>query len=126
MSPLVNIAARGWIGTGDNVLIGGFIIRGSAPVKILVRATGPSLSTLGVTGAVSDTMLELYQGATVIAMNDDWKSAQQSELQATGYPPTNDKESAILVTLAPGAYTTIVRGKAAGTGVGLVEALLMQ
>jgi hypothetical protein len=126
VAPLVNIAARGWIGTGDNVLIGGFIIRGSAPVKILVRATGPSLSSFGVTGAVSDTMLELYQGATVLAMNDDWKSAQQSEIQATGYPPTSDKESAILVTLAPGAYTTIVRGKAAGTGVGLVEALLMQ
>ena len=126
VAPLVNIAARGWIGTGDNVLIGGFIIRGSAPVKILVRATGPSLSSLGVAGAVSDTMLELYQGPTMLAMNDDWKTGQQSEIQATGYPPNDDKESAIVVTLAPGAYTTIVRGKAAGTGVGLVEALLMQ
>ncbi|MEO7597937.1 MAG: DUF4331 family protein, partial [Opitutus sp.] len=126
VAPIVNIAARGAIGTGDNVLIGGFIIRGTAPVKILVRATGPSLTPLGVAGALADTVLELYQGSTIIASNDDWKSTQQAQIQATGYPPTNDKESAILVTLSPGVYTTIVRGKAGTTGVGLVEALLMQ
>lgn len=126
IAPLVNISSRGWIGTGDNVLIGGFIVRGTAPVKIMVRATGPSLAAFGVAGPVADTIIELYQGTTMLLANDDWKSVQQADIQATGYPPTNDKESAILVTLSPGAYTTIVRGKSGGTGVGLVEALLMQ
>ncbi|MEO6003739.1 MAG: DUF4331 domain-containing protein [Opitutus sp.] len=125
VAPLVNISARGAIGTGDNVLIGGFIIRGTTPVQIMVRATGPSLTALGVAGALPDTVLELFQGSTMIASNDDWKSTQQTQIQATGYPPTNDKESAILVTLSPGLYSTIVRGKAGATGVGLVEALLM-
>ncbi|MSU51778.1 MAG: DUF4331 domain-containing protein [Opitutaceae bacterium] len=124
-SPLMNIATRGFVGTGDSVLIGGFIIRGSAPVKILVRATGPSLAAFGVSSPVADTTLELYQGSTIINSNDDWKSSQQALIQATPYAPLNDKESAILVTLSPGAYTMIVRGKAGATGIGLVEAFLI-
>lgn len=126
VGPLFNISARGWIGTGDNVLIGGFIVRGAAPVKVLVRATGPSLATYGVTGAVADTQLEVYQGGTLVVANDDWKATQQTDIQASGYAPVNDKESAAIVTLAPGVYSTLVRGKAGGMGVGLVEAVLVQ
>jgi hypothetical protein len=126
VAPLFNISARGWIGTGDQVLIGGFIVRGNAPVKVMVRATGPSLTALGVAGALPDTVLQVYQGGAMIASNDDWKSDQQAAIQATGYPPTSDLESAVVLTLSPGVYSTIVRGKASATGVGLVEALLVQ
>jgi hypothetical protein len=100
------------------VLIGGFIITGSDPKKVIIRGIGPSLSGVGVT--LQDPMLELHQGTATIAFNDDWKE-HQAEVEATGVPPTNDLESAIVVTLAPGAYTAILEGKNNGTGVGVVE-----
>jgi hypothetical protein len=130
-SPLLNISARGVAGTGGNALIGGFIIRGTQPVSVLVRAQGPSLTQFGVTGALPDTTLELYSGSTLIASNDDWKTqtaggATQAAIQATGYAPLADGESAILVTLQPGAYTTFVKGKNGASGVAIVEAFLTQ
>jgi hypothetical protein len=123
--PLVNISTRGLVGVGDQVLIGGLIVRGNAPVRVLVRAQGPSLAAFGVTSPVADTTVELFQGANSIQLNDDWKSTQQAAIQATGFAPTNDRESAMLVTLSPGVYTMIVRGKGGATGVGLVEAFLV-
>lgn len=125
-SPLLNISARGVAGTGANSLIGGFVIRGTHPVSVLVRAQGASLSAFGVTGQLADTVLDLYQGATLVQSNDDWKATQQSAIQATGMAPGSDSDSAMVVTLQPGAYTTIVRGKNNATGVALVEAFLTQ
>ncbi len=125
-SPLLNISARGLAGSGVNSLIGGFVIRGTQPVSVLVRAQGPSLANFGVAGQLNDTVLDLYQGATLIQTNDDWKSTNQAAIQATGLAPAMDAESAILVTLQPGVYTTIVHGKNGATGVALVEAFLTQ
>jgi hypothetical protein len=108
--------------TGDNVGIGGFIITGSAPKRVIVRAIGPSLTQFGVPNALADPVLELHgPGAFVTITNDNWRDTQQAEIQATGIPPTNDLESAIVATLAPGSYTAIVRGKNNTSGVGLVE-----
>ncbi len=125
VSPLVNFATRGNIGTGENILIGGFVVRGNTPLRILVRGTGPSLTSFGVTNAVSDTIVQIWQGSTMLAENDDWKTTQQAAITATGYAPLNDREGAILMTLQPGAYTTTIRGKNNATGVGLVEAFLV-
>ncbi|MSU48775.1 MAG: DUF4331 domain-containing protein [Opitutus sp.] len=125
-SPLLNISARGVAGTGANTLIGGFIIRGNQPVSVILRAQGASLAAFGVTGALSDTVLELYQGATLVQSNDDWKATQQAAIVATGMAPGADSDSAMVVTLQPGAYTTFVRGKNNATGVAIVEAFLTQ
>ena len=124
-SKLANISTRGFVDIGDNVMIGGIIIGPSdtADATILFRAIGPSLSGMGVQDPLQDPVLELHdvQGTT-IATNDDWKDTQQSEIEATGIPPTDDHESATLQTLAPGNYTAIVKGKNDTTGVALVEA----
>ncbi len=129
---LANISTRSFIQTGDNVMIGGFIVgSGSANVggvaKVIVRALGPSLSNSGIGGALADPTLELHDGnGSTIATNDNWKtssngSSQQSEIEATTIPPPNDLESALVATLGPGNYTAIVRGANDSTGVGLVE-----
>ena len=115
----VNISTRLAVGTGDNVLIGGFIITGNAPKKALIRGIGPSLP---VAGALQDTTLELHDGSgLLLGSNDNWRDTQEQEIIATTIPPTNDLESAIVATLEPGAYTAIVSGKNSSTGVGLVE-----
>ena len=89
---------------------------------ILVRAIGPSLAASQVVGPLQDPTLELYDGSgNTLTTNDDWKETQQTEIEATGLAPSDDRESAILSTLAPGAYTAIVRGALNTTGVGLVE-----
>jgi Tol biopolymer transport system component len=119
---LANISTRGFIDTGDNVMIGGFIVTGNEPTQILVRAIGPSLTQYGVAGALADPVLELHDANGNVITNDDWRATQESEIQATTIPPSDDKEPAILATLVPGSYTAIVRGKDNGTGVGLVEA----
>jgi len=117
-----NISTRMDVLTGEQVMIAGFIIVGSAPKRVMVRGIGPSLSNFGITGVLSDPTLQLQnQGGATVASNDDWKESQESEIANTGIPPTNDVESAMVVTLAPGAYTVIEQGKANGTGVGLVE-----
>ena len=125
-SPLLNISARGVAGAGANALIGGFVIRGTQPVSVLVRAQGASLGAFGITGQLADTVLELYQGSTLVQSNDDWKATQQAAVVATGLAPTVDSDSAMVVTLQPGAYTTMVRGKNNATGVAIVEAFLTQ
>jgi Calx-beta domain len=118
-SKLANISTRGLVQTGDNVMIGGFIVLGQSSQKIIARAIGPSLP---VPGALADPTLELHNGnGDVIAFNDNWKDSQQAEIEATTIPPSNDLESAIVATLTPGNYTAIVRGKNDTTGVALVE-----
>jgi hypothetical protein len=122
-SVLANISSRGFVGTGDNVLIGGFIIgpAGSA-ANVVLRAIGPSLSTLGVSGALQDPILELHNAnGALTAANDNWRDAQETEIQSTGLAPTDNRESAISVPLAAGGYTAIVRGRNQTTGVALVE-----
>ena len=98
---LANISTRGFVHTGDNAMIGGFIIRGQA-TRVIVRAIGPSLSASGIQGALQDTVLELHDGSgTLIFSNDDWRSTQEQEIIATGVPPTDDRESAIVANLVP-------------------------
>ena len=116
---LANIATRGLVQTGDNVMIGGFIVVGPAPQKLVVRAIGSSLS---VENKLSDPLLELYDAnGDLVAANNDWRTDQEAEIAATGIPPIDDLESAVLTTVPPAAYTAIVRGANDATGVGLVE-----
>jgi hypothetical protein len=119
-SKLANISTRGFVQTGNNVLIGGFIVVGQNPLRVIVRAIGPSLPLPGVLG---DPTLELHDGSgALIASNDNWRSDQEAEIIATTIPPTNDLESAIVRDLPPGNYTAIVRGATGATGVAVVEA----
>ena len=115
---VVNISTRLAVQTGENVLIGGFIITGNAPKKLLIRAIGPSL---GVAGRLENPLMELYDSNGLLGSNDDWRSGQEQEIIDTTIPPSNEREAAILATLNPGAYTAIVKGAADGQGVGLVE-----
>lgn len=118
----LNISTRMRVETGENVLIGGFIITGNAPKKVIVRAIGPSLGALGVPGALANPTLELRSaGGGLLANNDDWRGAQQTEIQQSGLQPQNDLESAIIATLQPGQYTAIVADKDGTTGAGLLE-----
>jgi glucose/arabinose dehydrogenase len=120
-SQALNISTRAQVQTGDNVLIGGFVITGNVAKKVIVRAIGPSLTAFGVTGALADPVLDLHEPGNVVVTNDNWKTDQQTEIQNSGHAPTNDLESAIVATLQPGAYTAIVTGKNGTSGVGLVE-----
>ncbi len=118
--PMTGISTRGLVQTADNVMIGGFIISGTAPQTVVIRARGPSL---GVAGALADPTLTLVpaDGSPPI-VNDDWgTAANAAQLQAIGFQPANAKESAILATLNPGAYTAIVSGVGGTTGIGIVE-----
>lgn len=117
----VNISTRIAVGSGDDVLIGGFIITGNAPKKVLIRAVGPSLRP-GVPGALEDPMLELHDGGgATLGTNDNWRDTQENEIIDTTVSPSNELESAIVAILNPAGYTAIVRGKNNGTGVALVE-----
>jgi hypothetical protein len=121
-SKLANISTRGFVQTGDNVLIGGIIILGTTDTEVLIRAIGPSLVDDGVSGALADPTLELHdKNGVLITSNDNWKDTQQVEITATGLPPTDDRESAIVKTLSPDNYTAIVRGKDDTIGIALVE-----
>lgn len=121
-SSLANISTRARVGSGDDVLIGGFIIGGTEPTKIIVRAIGPSLSARGVRDPLADPTLTLYNGDGVaIATNDDWRSEQPQQIIDTTIPPSDEREAAIVRTLQPGSYTAIVEGKGGASGVGLVE-----
>jgi len=137
-SKLANISSRGFVDTNDNVMIGGFIVgggTGNGTAKVIVRAIGPSLSVNGtpVPGRLADPTLELHDGSgTTIATNDNWKiddqtgQSQEADIRATTVPPTNDLESALVASLAPGNYTAIVRGKNNTTGIAVVEAYNLQ
>jgi N-acetylneuraminic acid mutarotase len=128
-SRFANVSTRGFINTGNNVMIAGFILGGSDQAgTILVRAIGPSLTNFGITNALGNPILELHDGnGATIKTNDDWKTddatggSQEAAIQATTLQPSNDLESAIVATLPPGAYTAVVAGKNNSTGVGLVE-----
>ncbi|MDQ6624612.1 MAG: hypothetical protein M3Y69_00520 [Verrucomicrobiota bacterium] len=118
---MANISTRGLVGAGSGQLIGGFIITGG-PKLVIIRALGPSLAAAGVSPALANPSLELFSGATSLAANDDWKTnSNAADIAATGIPPTNDLEAALLVRLEPGAYTTVVSNNGGSTGVGLVE-----
>jgi hypothetical protein len=127
---LANISTRGFVDRDDNVMICGVIVgggSGGATTQLLIRALGPSLSKVGVSGALADPTLELYDGnGTTIATNNDWKDTQQAAIEATTIPPSDPKESAILQLFPAGSYTAIVRGKDNSTGIGLVEAYNLQ
>jgi ELWxxDGT repeat protein len=117
---LSNISTRGVVETGDFVMIAGFIIR-TGPKRVLIRALGPTLDQFSVPDTLDDPNLAIFDGPTQIATNDNWKDTQQAEIEATGLPPGFDPESAIILELEPGAYTAIVSGVGATTGVAIVE-----
>jgi hypothetical protein len=122
---LSNISTRGFVDTNQNVMIGGFI-SGNGIVKVIVRALGPTLLQFGVPNVLADPTLELHDAnGALIASNDNWKDTQQAEIQASGFAPPNNAESAIIITRPPGNTTAIVRGKNNTTGNALVEVYLL-
>jgi hypothetical protein len=123
---LANVATRGFVETGDNVLIGGFIIGGTEPTKVLVRAIGPSLAAFGVPNTLPATVLELHDANGSAITNEGWRATQETEIIATTIPPSDDNEAAILATLVPGTYTAVVRGKNDATGIAVIEAYNLQ
>ncbi len=128
-----NVSTRGFVSSGDSVLIGGFInaLRGAknnpaAPLglgakKVIIRAIGPSLGVFGVADPLADPKLELHLPDKTVITNDNWRATQEQEIIDSGFAPNDDLESAIVATLDPGSYTAIVSGSDGGTGVGLVE-----
>ena len=133
-SLLANISTRGFVQTGDNVMIGGFIVV-TQPTRVIIRAIGPSLTQFGVPDALANPQLELHDANSLIAQNDDWQttqiggiitSDQVMEIQNSHLAPTNPAESAIIATLQPGTYTAIVRGVNNTTGNALVEVYDLQ
>jgi hypothetical protein len=121
---LGNLSVRAMVQTDDNVLIAGVILGGGASQRVLFRAIGPELKDSGVQGELQDPSLDLYdQNGTALANNDDWKKASNSaEIQATGLAPKDDRESAILMPLPAGNYTSIVRGANRSVGIAVAEA----
>jgi len=118
----INLSTRMNVQLASDVGIGGFIITAGAPKYVLLRGIGPSLTQVGVPNALVDPVIELHgpSGFTTI-INDNWRDTQELDIQATGIPPTNNFEAAIVTTLNPGAYTAIIKGNNDGTGVGLIE-----
>jgi hypothetical protein len=135
-SVLGNISTRSLVQTGANVMIGGFIIEGTGPKTVIIRAIGPELTPLGVPNALADPALDLHNSSgALIASNNNWQttviggiisSSQVSAIQSSGHVPTEPSESAIIATLQPGNYTAIVRGVNNTTGVALVEVYDLQ
>ena len=122
-SNLVNLSSRGFVGTGDDVLIGGIIIRGVAPETVVFRAIGPDLANFGITNALANPVLDVRDAnGAQIAFNDNWRDTQQSEITAVGLQPGNDNDAAVLMTLPAGSYTALVSAAAGQSGIGLVEA----
>jgi cytochrome c peroxidase len=121
-SESVNLSTRMRVLTGDKVGIGGFIITGTAPKRVLVRALGPSLGQFGLSNPLADPVITLNgpAGFTPI-VNDNWRSSQEDEIKATGLAPGNDSESTIVATLAPGNYSAVLSGTNGGTGTGVLE-----
>ncbi len=118
---LTNISTRGFVDTGQNVMIGG-LISGNGITRVIVRALGPTLSQFGVTNVLADPTLELHDGnGTLLASNDNWADTQQAEIQASGFAPPNMLESAIIAVRPGGNSTAIVSGKNNTTGNALVE-----
>jgi hypothetical protein len=118
---LGNVATRMRVGSGDNAMIGGFIINGNEAKKVIIRGMGPSLGNVGVQGALTNPILELFQGNTLIATNDNWQQASNTNEIPNGFAPSDARESVIVTTLAPGTYTAVIRGVGGETGIGVVE-----
>jgi hypothetical protein len=124
---LANLSTRVQVGTASNVAIAGFILTGNTGKQVVVRGLGPSLAAVGVSGSLSDPLLELYNASgNLLASNNDWQQTQAQALRDANLAPSNDLEAAILFTLAPGAYTAILRGNGNATGIGLVEVYDLQ
>lgn len=118
---LVNISTRGFVGTGSSVMIAGFIIQPAAKT-VYIRAFGPSLAAFGVQDALADPVIELVSGSTTITVNDDWQAGPNAaQIAVRPDRPLHPKDAGLLVTLEPGAYTVILRGKGDGTGNALIE-----
>lgn len=126
-SALANVSTRGLTAAGNDVMIGGFMLGGSdAGAKVLIRALGPSLQRAGLENAMSDPTLELHNGnGALVAQNNDWKEEDEMSVEATGVPPDEDNESAIVATLPHGNYTAIVAGKHGSAGVALLEVYVL-
>jgi cytochrome c peroxidase len=118
----LNISTRLGVGTGDNAMIGGFIIKGTSAKSVVIRGLGPSLAKLGLTGVLLDPVLEL-RGAdgALLFQNDNWKDAQRPQIEGTPFQPADDREPVIIASLPPGAYTAILTGKNQTAGLGLIE-----
>ena len=126
-SQILNLSARAYVGTDNNVLIGGLIVQ-SVFKRLLLRALGPELAAYGVTGELGNPALELHDfNGAMLATNDNWRDApNSSDISATGLAPTDDREPAVLAMLGPGTYTAIVRGVGdTSTGIALLEAYLI-
>lgn len=118
----INVSTRGKVLVDAEVMIGGFVIDGTQPRQVVVRALGPTLTQFQVPGALQDPTLELFSGSTLVRANDNWRDDPgQATLTAKGLAPPDNREPAIVITLNPGAYTAIVRGVGGTTGVGIVE-----
>jgi hypothetical protein len=110
------------LASGNDLLFGGFVITGTGPKTVVLRARGPSLVPTGVPNPLANPVMQLWSGQTVIAANDDWGTAANAvQIQSSGFAPPDPAESAILVTLNPGAYSVIIYGAGGGTGVGIFE-----
>ena len=121
-SRLTNISTRGEVGLGSDIMIGGFIIGGEDPAKVIIRAIGPSLTKSNVANALANPLLELYNAdGSLIFSNDDWRTAQAQQIIDSGVAPTDDREAAIVATLQPGGYTATLRDAGQTGGVALVE-----
>ena len=117
-----NISTRAFVGTGANVMIAGVIVHGPDSESVAIRGLGPTLGQFGVPNVLADPVLDLRDAnGNAVTTNDNWKTSQQTEIEASGYAPPNDLESAIAITLAPGTYTAILSGKNNTTGNALVE-----
>ena len=121
-SALTNVSTRDFVGTDQNVMIGGFITEGgNGSTEVVVRGLGPTLTQFGVSGALADPALTLVDSnGNIVRSNNNWKDTQQVAIQATGLAPPNDLEAAILATVTAGRYTAILSGNGGGTGIGLV------
>ena len=120
-SKALNIATRLRVETGDNVMIAGFIITGNANKDIVLRGRGPVLAGFGISDFLADPVLDLRGSGGSILMNNDWKDTQRAQIEGGPFEPSDDRESAILASLAPGAYTGVLTGNNNTTGVGLIE-----
>jgi hypothetical protein len=124
-SELANMSTRGFVLTDDSVMIGGFVLGGGVNnTAVVVRGIGPSLAPFGLSPVLEDPGIELYDGnGTILISNDDWQDnpAQAAQLVSVGLAPQDAKESAVFMSLPPGAFTAILGGANGGTGIGLVE-----
>jgi hypothetical protein len=122
---LINVSARNQVGTGDNILIFGFVISGTESKRVLIRGVGPTLATFGVPGTLADPRFEVFRsgGTVAVATNDNWDAALTSTFTAVGafQLTAGSRDAALVTTLEPGAYTVQVSGVNNGTGEALVE-----